>query len=351
MLHMIIRVRVLSRTESFDLIRAVSFLPAIASIIARGTRKIPIITNLSDFYSDLYGQFGLPMPSFVSRLLKLMERFVASESDVLIVDSIDQRKQFVSLGSREERTVVIPHGIPAQTSHSDPHGGTIWDPRSVFSGVTSPKLVFYIGDVSKLDGVDILIRSIKLVANVGDQARLLIIGSGSSSYLVSLKNLISREKVSDLVRFIPSITHSQVPHVIRRCHVCVAPFRLTKTSSAAIPNKILEYLATDVPVVCTRTSTLQAMIGHGLIFFNSENPAALAESIDEALTVGLSDSELSWRASLRKVLSWERIMAKEEELLKYIVGANAPFELKRFDYIPAELVRHPKSRLPFEVAC
>jgi hypothetical protein len=93
------------------------------------------------------------------------------------------------------------------------------------------------------------------------------------------------------------------------------------------------------------------MIGHGLIFFNSENPAALAESIDEALTVGLSDSELSWRASLRKVLSWERIMAKEEELLKYIVGANAPFELKRFDYIPAELVRHPKSRLPFEVAC
>jgi hypothetical protein len=80
------------------------------------------------------------------------------------------------------------------------------------------------------------------------------------------------------------------------------------------------------------------MIGHGLIFINSESPAALAESIDKALKVGLSEFELSWRASLREVLSWERIMAREEELLKYVVGTNAPSELHRFDYIPTELV-------------
>src|SRR2546425_5733057 len=180
MLRMIMQVRILLGTESFDLIRAVSFLPAVASIIARGSRRIPLVTNLSDFYSDLYRQFGLPLSSFVSSFLKWMERYVASESDVLIVDSLDQRKQFVSLGSREERTVVIPHGIPAQERNSATHVGIVPDPQSLFSGVTTPKVVFYIGDVSKLDGVDVLIRSMKLLAGFGGQARLLIVGSGSS---------------------------------------------------------------------------------------------------------------------------------------------------------------------------
>jgi glycosyltransferase involved in cell wall biosynthesis len=346
---MIIQVRILTRTASFDLIRAVSFLPAIASIIARGRRRIPLVTNLSDFYSDLYRQFGLPMSSVVSRFLKLMERYVASESDVLIVDSIDQRKQFVSLGSRRERTVVIPHGIPSQSGSLHDHVEAVVDPRAMFSGAASPKVVFYIGDISRLDGVDILIRSIKLVANADDQARLLIVGSGSSAYSESLKDLVSRERIGHLVRFIPSIPHSQVSRVIDRCHVCVAPFRLTRTSSTVVPNKILEYLATDVPVVCTGTSTLQAMISHGLFFVNSESPVALGEAIGKALKVGLGEFELCWRASLRKVLSWESIMAREEDLLKRVVGAKAPFAVNRFDYVPSELVSVGKSHLLSEV--
>ncbi len=339
-----IRARKLLGSHDFDLIRAISFLPAVAAIMARGRRRIPLVTNLSDFYSDLYWQFGLPFPVLVSSILRLLEHAVASRSDALIVDSPSQRSKFVSLGSKPEDVVVIPHGVPSGSGQLGGLDSDGLNPKSMFSGIADPDIVFYIGDISHLDGVDVLVRCISLVLPQNDRVRVLVVGSGPSSYMRYLRNIALEEGVEKYVCFVSAIPHSQVQQAISQCHVCVAPFKLTQTSSTAIPNKILEYLATDVPAVCTKSPALLEMIGDCLSYVNVRSPRALAQAIIEALSSKNDDAEIQRRRILlRDVLSWGRIVEREERLLERVRQAGNLAPLSEFDYVPARLMLESRS--------
>ncbi len=339
-LSLTIRARKLLRRHDFDVIRPISFLPAVAAIIVRGRRRIPVVTNLSDFYSDLYRQFGLPFPTLVSAVLKLFERFVAIRSDALIVDSPSQRSKFVSLGSKPEDVVVIPHGIPSVSGQSGSLNSDGFNPKTMFPDIADPDVVFYIGDISHLDGVDILVRCLPLVLSQNRRVRILVVGSGPSSYMRYLRNLAIEEGVEKYVRFVRAIPHSQVKQAISRCQVCVAPFKLTHTSSTAVPNKILEYLATDVPAICTKSPALLEMVGDCLNYINFGNPSSLARAIVDALTPKSDDTKVQRRRILlRDLLSWRRIVEREERLLERVGEPGNRRPLSELDYVPTTLMQ------------
>jgi glycosyltransferase involved in cell wall biosynthesis len=333
-----IRARQLLKSNEIELIRAISFLPAVAAIIARGKRRIPLVTNLSDLYSDLYGQFRLPFHVLVSPILKFFEGVVAARCGALIVDSPSQRNKFVSLGANPRDVVVIPHGIPSDFGRTGGLDNDGFRPKSMFSGVANPDIVFYIGDISNLDGVDVLLRSVRLVLRHNDRVRFLVVGSGLSSYMQYLRNIVREEGVEKYVRFVRSIQHAYVQWAISQCDVCVAPFRLTETSSNALPNKILEYLATDVPIVCTKSPALLEMIGDHLCYVNVSSAQTLSEAIVAALSSGTDKAEIQRRHVLRNVLSWRRIVEREELLLERVVDMGNLAPLSDFDYVPVRFM-------------
>ncbi len=339
LISMVFQIRKLIRNYDFDVIRAISFLPALASIISRGRKTVPLVTNLSDFYSDLYQQFGLPLPSLSCWLIRLMERLVASKSDTLIVDSPRQREKFVLLGSNPETTVVIPHAIPSEGGDAGDLSPNLFDPSCAFPRVQDPEVIFYIGDISELDGLDVMIRSLPYILSVNDRARLLIVGSGTTAYTNSLMRLVSDQGLKDFTCFVKAIPHSQIRQVISKCSICVAPFRITETSSSAVPNKILEYLGTDVPIVCSDSPAIRCMIGDILHYVDSADPVRLAETIAMVLKEKQSNSEKLRRALLRETLSWQRVMEAEEEIIKRTKRAEKSPPLRALDFIPSEILR------------
>ncbi|MFQ6076717.1 MAG: glycosyltransferase, partial [Candidatus Bathyarchaeia archaeon] len=143
------RVEALLDEEKFDVIRPITFPAGYATITAKA-KKPPVITNLSDFYSDLYRQFELPLSPLVSMVLRRMERRVIKGSDVLLVDAPTQRTYWRDWGLDVRRCAVLPNGVDRRLFNPEADGNEI---RETYRLDETSKLVFYHGDLSRLDGV------------------------------------------------------------------------------------------------------------------------------------------------------------------------------------------------------
>jgi len=114
--------------------------------------------------------------------------------------------------------------------------------------------------------------------------------------------------------------------------VCVAPFRLTLTSNSSVPNKILEYIAVEKPIVATEGKGIKEMLGDIIKYVEPENPHMLADAIIDIIT------EDSFVARIRnKVetvidkLNWKNIVQHEELIIKTALDHKVQ-DFRLFDY-------------------
>ena len=163
-------------TERFDLIRAVSLIPGYISTIFGKKYNVPVVTNISDFYSDLYKQSDLPYPLIASSILRKMEEVVVKKSDLLIVDSPNQRRLWKLWGLNEKKGVVIPHGIYPDHFRTEISREKI---RVKYSINEESKIIYYHGDISHQDGVDVLIDCAPYIIKSDANVKFMVVGTGT----------------------------------------------------------------------------------------------------------------------------------------------------------------------------
>jgi len=328
------KLRTLITKRKYDVIRPISFIPAWTSIMASYglNPSAPIVTNLSDFYSDLYKQFNLPFSSSVTKFLRKMESSIVRKSDVFIVDTPTQRKYWKHWGLDEKRCVVLPHGLPRSFSCDSQKSEAKLNVRMKYGIGTDTKIIFYIGDVSQLDGLDILIAATPAIIKENENVKFMIIGSGTEEYMKKLKKQIRESAMERYFIFVHRIPHFQVPEFIATADVCVAPFRFTLTSNSSVPNKILEYIAIKKPVVATAGDGLKETLGDVIKYVEPENPQMLACAILDILKDGsfVRRSRDKMETVIDK-LNWRNIIQREELIIRAALNHNVQ-DFRIFDY-------------------
>jgi glycosyltransferase involved in cell wall biosynthesis len=280
---------------------------------------------MSDFYSDLYVGGRLPFRRMALWLIQHLERMCV-RADYLIVDTEAQRGRWMLRGADETKCAVIPHGLPRSWSQTN---------RAADQQLDAPVqsetnwTLFYVGDISEMDGVDVLMRAANLLRAHHPEVRLIIVGNGTNAYLRELHTLIGSLAIGDVVEHIVSVPNESLPAMIARVGVCVAPFRLQETSSTSIPNKVLEYLAGFKPIVVPSGSALEDTFGSALCYFVPDDPASLALAIETALSTAPQKRAL--RARLQHAMHWGSLMEREWALSDSIVAKRVG-DAQRFDY-------------------
>lgn len=318
--EMIAKIRSVLRSERFVSIRTVSTGPTIAAVIARGGRTIPIIANVSDFYGDLYQGSQLPLSRLVAAIVRTAERLV-SRVDLAIVDTPEQRAMWATRGLSLERCVVSPHGLPRTAIPSlsaDP--GHI-DLRCKFQIPDERPIAIYVGDMSEGDGIDLLMKAIGGLRNRGHLMSLVLVGAGTKRIMRSLEGLGHTLSLHGDVHWIESVPNSALPQLFEQADVCVAPFRATDTTATAVPNKVLEYLTSDLPIIATGGSALQGTFGPALRYFGEGDVLALSERLEASMRSDfrLTETERRLRADIRESFGWPRIMEAEGRLIDRLI--------------------------------
>ncbi len=136
--------------------------------------------------------------------------------------------------------------------------------------------VVFAGQLSKLNGIDMLLKAIQLTNS--PRFRFTIAGGGAEKDAVKhLARMDSRVVYAGL------LAHRDLYEIYRTADLVVSLRRTdNETHRYVFPSKVIECLATGVPLLTTCTGHAESEFGDFTILLREETPNALAKAIEDA---------------------------------------------------------------------
>ncbi len=174
------------------------------------------------------------------------------------------------------------------------------------------KLIYH-GTISKRHGLDIAIRAVGLCRQEITNLEFMIIGGGD--YQQELIELVNKLRLNDIVHISKSpIPITELPTVISQADVGIVPIYYDEFTKYMLPVKLLEYIFIGIPVIVTRTPTIEAYFNDTMVkYFQSGNVEEIAQCIKDLYYKPLEKKSLVENANtFNKKYNWEN-----EKLIYY----------------------------------
>lgn len=124
--------------------------------------------------------------------------------------------------------------------------------------------VVFCGALGRLPEVERALRSFQEVSRVVPDAELLIVGTGPPDRVARARDLADALDLGQTVSFVGEVPREELPALLATAQVLILPRPAGVFSSAGLPNKLGEYLATGRPVVTTATGDIPLFLQDGV---------------------------------------------------------------------------------------
>jgi glycosyltransferase involved in cell wall biosynthesis len=176
-------------------------------------------------------------------------------------------------------------------------------------------LVAYLGTMGRQDGIDYLLRSIRIILKKWGRSDIHFMLMGGGENLTTLKRMASEMMLGAAVEFTGRVSNERVCEVLSTADVCVAPDPISPLNNKSTMNKILEFMAMSRPIVSYRLTETVFSAGESALYAKDNDEEDFARKIVELLqkpdlraamgTYGYNrlKSKLSWEHSLEQLLT------------------------------------------------
>ena len=231
-----------------------------------------VILDIHDLVPEFFGsKFGAAKASNSLRLLLWMERRSASFADHVIVANDLWLGKYVSRAASRGKCSVLINYVDRQ----------IFFPRPRIRK-DNKLIILFPGGLQWHQGLDIAIRAFNQLKDRLPQAEFHIYGEGSAK--PDLVRLVHELGVEERVRFFGLLNTTEIAGIMADADLGVVPKRADSFGNEAYSTKIMEFMSLGVPVVVSSTRIDHFYFNDSVVrFFESGNPAALAEAIVEVL--------------------------------------------------------------------
>lgn len=132
------------------------------------------------------------------------------------------------------------------------------------------------------------------------------------------KELAARFGVSEDVIFAGTIPYSSVPEYISCMDVGLIPFRENKVAASALPLKLFEYMACEVPVISTRVPAIETVMQEAVLYVSgSQELAKTINNLRQNPQMGRKLG-LEGRNIVERCYDWKKRNNELEELLNLV---------------------------------
>jgi glycosyltransferase involved in cell wall biosynthesis len=222
--------------------------------------------------------------------------------DQIVVNSEYMRNNVVFWYKvNRDKVAVIPNGVDVQMFVDN-------NERMMLEGDPS---ILYVGQLSKLKGLDILIQAIAKLRSEFPNIKLHIVGGGSGSYFVAQAK---KEGIEKNLIFHGLTLHSILPTYYKSADICIFPSR-----HEGFGIVILEAMASGIPVIASDIPSFRETISDGIDgeLFKAGDADALSNKISALIQNPYLRKELSRKAFEKaKSYSWENVADKYVSLYK-----------------------------------
>src|SRR2546421_3712246 len=221
------------------------------------------------------------------RIKRIFERACDAlcESERVVLHAASDEEEFESRRRiNNVSSIVIPYGI--WISNLD-------HPRVTHDG---PLRLLYLGRLHPIKGIENLLRAMTLAKVC---VTLVICGEGDAAYEDLLRSRVSEFGLENRVRFQGTVVCEAKEERFREADICVVPS--FKESFGAV---VTEALARAVPVIASRGTPWQKLEELGCGLWVGTEAEDLAQAIDQAATMPLTEMGRRGRAWMKSDFSW-----------------------------------------------
>ena len=181
------------------------------------------------------------------------------------------------------------------------------------------KLITFVGRISPVKGVDLLVESFGAVSRAFPQAHLVVAGPDQDGNLSGVRRSVASKGLSERVSFLGPVTSTTRDLLLQRSSVFVLP-----SAGESFGLAVSEAMAAGCPVVVTPRVAIQDIVtraGAGVVAERS------VLGIAEAINVILSDPKAAaamgraGRRAMREGFSWDAVAGEMESLYRSLVAS------------------------------
>jgi len=267
--------------RKFDVVHVHSlpdFLVFVAFIQKLKKRKI--ILDLHEVMPEIYAaRFGKKMGSPLVNFVCFLERKSCSFAHRVITVNDARREVLEERGVPPEKITVIMN-----TPDDKIFIKKNVDEFKKRLGLENKYITVYVGGINPERNLEVIIKAMAILKKDIPELFFILFGHSygqeGSHYVDDLRALARKLGVSDRVYFGGRLAGENVAGYMGLAHFGVISYLANPMTELAMPNKIFEYIALDVPIISCRLKGLYSLMGDdAAIYFESENEKELAENI------------------------------------------------------------------------
>ena len=262
-------------------------------------------------------KFNKDMNIFSVKLLLFIERISVSFADHVIVSNDIWRNKIVN------RDKILPAKCTTILNYADL---SFFNKEGVVINKDKSQLkIIYPGTISRLHGIDVLIKAMSIVHQKIPNVRLYIYSLTQNQYFDNeINKLIGDLNLDDVLIFHDTIPIEELAKVYENFDIGVIPKRGGIFAAEAFSSKTFDYMAAGLPIVASKTKIDQYYFDDSMImFFEPENHEELAKCIIELHQNPGIRRELAMRGKeYVQVHNWEKKKHIYLSIINNLVGSK-----------------------------
>lgn len=180
------------------------------------------------------------------------------------------------------------------------------DLSKFFTSEHKSKNIIFTGAMYHHRGLDVLLYAIPEVIKNHNDVKFILIGNGPEKE--KLEKIVTDKKINDFVFFKGWIDREEIPEKLANSVIGIGPLRLTDVTKGALPIKVLEYMASSLPIIAQKGTLPENILEDGKNGFFIENAHELAEKINYLLdNEKARESFMTRSKEMAKKFDWKNV--------------------------------------------
>lgn len=205
-----------------------------------------LIFDMAECYPEMYSS-GTEKKSLIDRIIKsprlaaIYEKNAANFSDMILVMVEESRDRLINIGVAKSKISIVSNTPPLEKYNG-----------KVASHNGEQLKIIYVGFVTEIRGLDLLIRAVREYVNVvSDPFSISVDIVGEGGALKSLTQLVDELELQDQVSIHGWLGHEEVRKLVSSANVGALTYKVCNHWNTTIPNKIFDYMLAGLPVLAT----------------------------------------------------------------------------------------------------
>jgi glycosyltransferase involved in cell wall biosynthesis len=146
-----------------------------------------------------------------------------------------------------------------------------------------PYLLVYLGEMCKQDGVDHLVRAVRILREELERGDVHAVFVGGGPEQPMIKAYADRQGVGDICTFTGRVSDDDLCRILSSADVAVDPDPKTDWSDKSTMNKIMEYMFFGLPIVCYDLTEHKVSAQDAALYVEANSERALAHGLSALL--------------------------------------------------------------------